>query len=73
MNKVETVVPLGRQARCTDDHWANGPQPRDGQLEMFVAPNFEWQMRQRRQRIVEDNAQPGEVIGESWRNLPKQL
>ncbi|WP_152528807.1 hypothetical protein [Rhodoferax saidenbachensis] len=73
MNEVEAVVPLGRQARCTHNHLANGLEPRDWQFETFVAPDFEWQMGQRRQRIVEDDAQPSEVIGESRSNLPKQL
>jgi hypothetical protein len=45
MNKVETVVPLGRQAGRKDDQFANGVVPGDWQLETFLAPDFEWQMR----------------------------
>jgi hypothetical protein len=42
MNEVEAVVPLGRQACCTDNYLANGVGPRDWQFETLVASDFEW-------------------------------
>ena len=48
MDEVEAVVPLGRPARRAGNHLTNGIEPRDGQFETLVTPDFEWQMRQRR-------------------------
>lgn len=66
-------MPERRPARRSRQYVTDGVDPLDWQLEALIATDFKLQVRQRRQRIVENDAQPGEVAGQPRSGVPKQL